>query len=266
MNKNESIENAITKICLSDIIEHNFEAVGFKETENKEVIRYFLQKNIKAIFGKDTFDSYEMEIDSIIENEIDTSQEQFALKKVNKLKINYGDVEYTISSEKGQVLKMGVPNSSIMFRITAEENANHNFLVFSDNEDLIHEYQTVGLEENPYFDYKKIIYNTNAAKTEMTPTYRAKSMESRRGYASLFQIIDVEKSTKNFAWNTLLTLDIKMMMIALREYLEKLKSESEIVGLTFLEEPFDVYKHLEEIFYMLEKKGERKDRKRIRKQ
>lgn len=264
MNKNESIENAITKICLSDIIEHNFEAVGFKETENKEVIRYFLQKNIKAIFGKDTFDSYEMEIDSIIENEIDTSQEQFALKKVNKLKINYGDVEYTISSEKGQVLKMGVPNSSIMFRITAEENANHNFLVFSDNEDLIHEYQTVGLEENPYFAYQKVMYSLDGEET-ITQALRAQSIKARRGYDSLFQIVNIEDIAMEIPKNEPSQTGLKIVLANFKKYLVNLKSNSEIIGLTFLEEPFDLCKHLDEIFYMLEKKVEGKTHIRIRK-
>ncbi len=260
MTKNESFQNAVKKTSLSKMIEQNFEFIGFVGFQNKEVIRYFLQKNINALFGRDNFNEEEMEI-SFKVMEADALDGR---KKGNVLKINYGGVEYIVFSQNGQILKGVIPNTPIMFKITAEKNIYHNLLVTNINEDCVYDYQTVGLEENPYFDYQKIMYTLDGEET-ITQAFRAQSIKARRGYDSLFQIVNIEDIAMEIPKNEPSQTGLKIVLANFKKYLVNLKSNSEIIGLTFLEEPFDLCKHLDEIFYMLEKKVEGKTHIRIRK-
>lgn len=257
MTKNESFQNVVAKSSLSKMIEQNFETLGFVSDQNKEVIRYFLRKNINALFGSDTFNEEETKISFI---EADTLEERTT---GNVLKINYGGVEYIVSSENGQ-LKMVNPNTPMMFKISVEKNVYHNLLVTIVNEDCVCDYQTVGLEENPYFAYQKVMYSLDGEET-ITQALRAQSIKARRGYDSLFQIVNIEDIAMESPKKETNQTGLKIVLANFKKYLVNLKSNSEIIGLTFLEEPFDLCKHLDEIFYMLEKKVEGKTHIRIRK-
>lgn len=181
-----------SKITLSAVIMNK---LRYPQIE-QNVLRYFLEKNIIAVFGKDKFEKHEIEIElgkSIheITEENESQAENTKVKRNSKvLLFRYAGSEYIVATKEDLGLYMA-NESNLVFRIQMKDQQIENLLVAKTEEKTITEYQRINMNDKVHFDYKKIIVN-GEEKIE-SPTYRVSAIGARKGNNEYFEIKTLDK-------------------------------------------------------------------------
>lgn len=254
------------RIILSQFIENNFEKLGFSNTENEEIIHYFLKKNLITIFGKDEFAPYELEFNTIAEQELDFTLSVPTKRKRNKLQVFYGNTKYIISSSReGNVLEMSAVGSHEGFRMIVNENKTYNSNTAISENGIVSNFSCLYLNDKPCFDYQKVIYNTDGEEI-IFPVYRAQPIAVKQGENHLFEIIEFANLILEDSGQKKNASRYEMFKQSIKKYVNNLKKKSEIIAVPCACTDIDSYTNLDAIFIKLEEKTKElsRARKRIR--
>lgn len=253
------------KIVLSQYIENNLEDLGISKLFPIEVIHYFLKKNLITLFGKDVFESYEVELNTVAEHEYDFTTNVPKKRRCHKLQMYYGGVKYTIASkEEGKSLVMSANQNATGFRIAIDKNKIYNSNTTITEIETINNLSCLCLYDKPYFDYQKILYRNS--EEIIFPIYRAKPILVQQGEYQLFEILELENlylEKRKMLENASI---YEIWKQTLKEYITNLKTKSEICKIPCSKTDLDSYDNFDAIFKLLEEKTETisKVRKRIK--
>lgn len=258
------METKNTKVLLSNYILDNLNNWEIVK-ENKEIISYFLRKNITTLFGKEEFEICEFQLEKIF---CFISKPHFEGRKY-ELRLDVLGKSYVISNSwHNDTIEMKDSQKENGFKITCDSNNNffHNVVSQLGSEEKITEYQNIFIGENPAFDYQKIIY-TQEKEEFVTPAYRLRPINARVGRIEYFDLEVLtepvpslqEKIHTIYETSKKSTLPFRGKM---RYFLQKLRSELKKNNMVSILVPYDVddrSDYLEAIFSFLEKKIEKNE-------
>lgn len=251
------------RIILSQFIENNLEKLGFTNVVNIEVIHYFLKKNFMTIFGKDEFAPYELEFNTIAEQELDFTTKPPTKRKRNKLQMIYGDSKYIInSSGEENILEMRAIGSLEGFRMIVNEKRVYNSNTTISKTETVNNSSCIYLSDKSCFDYQKIIYNVDGEEI-VFPVYRAKPIAIKRGENHLFEIMEFENLILEDNKRKHATSMYEMFIQSIKKYVNNLKINSEMAEVPCACTDVDSYTNLDAIFIKLEEQT--KELSRVRK-
>lgn len=252
------------RIILSQFIEINLGKLGFSNVANKEIIHYFLKKNLITLFGKDEFAPYELEFNTIAEQELDFTNEVPKKRKRNKLQMFYGNTKYIISFlEEENVLEMRVSNLLEGFRMIVNEKRVYNSNTAISENEIVSNFSCLYLNDKPCFDYQKIIYNADGEEI-IFPVYRAQPIAVKQGENHLFEIIELENLILEDSRQKKNTSRYELFKQSIKKYVNNLKMKSEIIAVPCARKDVDSYTNLDAIFIKLEEKTNELSRVRKR--
>ena len=233
--------------------------------ECNDVLRYYLNKNIKTIFGKDDFTSQDVEINYIVSKEMNYQKLPHIEEKKVVLFLNVlGSIYRVYLNEAEKTLEMKKQGLEVGFKIFKTRNGLANTLTNIQNAETIVEYQNVSLEKQ-IFDYQKVVYTVDGEE-KVFDAYRMSPMGTKIKEKEVFclePLLTSRIGTKHGEFNNGPLL--KRFLSNCEEILENLKVKSEIVSVSTSYQLNDPKYYLEEIFQILEEKSKEdvlsKDRK-----
>ena len=229
--------------------------LGKVNGEWNDVLRYYLSKNIKTIFGKDDFTSQDVEINYVVSKEMNYQKLPYTEEKKILLSINILGSTYRVYfNEVEKTLEMKEHGSEVGFKIFKTKHGLANTLTNIQNAETIVEYQNVSLEKQ-VFDYQKVEYTIDGEE-KVFDAYRMSPMGTKIKEKEVFclePLLTSKIGTKHTEFNNEPLL--KRFLSNCKEILENLKVKSEIVSVSTTYQLNDTKYYLEEIFQILEEKS-----------
>ena len=243
------------KIILSEEISKSFAKLGFKENLNPKIMAYFLEKNCQAIFGKNVFDSDEVEFTTRVfyEEKVDE------ITKKSILIILYANNEYCVEYNLyDQTLNMVYNNCNYFSIKQNKNNANiTNQLVTSQEDKVIKEIEEIGWGRKPYFDYKKIVSKEDGEilSSSYNRLIPLNAKIKKKEFFSLIHFNENENEKEIGNLNGSLSKRFKYYLNQIR----KQNINEKMIGINTSYELFDLYDYLKEIYAVLEKEADVED-------
>lgn len=238
---------------LSYVVEEFLYDVGLNENKNaRKTLRYFLNRNINILFGKEIFSSFELKIRRGVQKEENYTGSQFEFRRSNYLKIIYAENTFILVFNKQDgILKLSKLNEMDEFVIRFDQDKICNKITYSSSEEIVTEYQNVGIEKEAYFDYQKVRYR-NDKEEIITIPYRLRPIFIKQSVSSLFTVEELcaskNKSSSSFS-------------ISLKESIKNFFSfsnQKDIVQIPSQDNSIDCYDNLLEIYAILIKEEDSK--------
>ena len=181
---------------LVDYIMGEVEFLGFGEMFNEEtkpVVRYFLEKNIKAILGKTEFNINQGDNSELLVEKVVGSEEN-----PNRLVFDIGGNEFSINYNDG-VLNFGdcafrSPNGLSKITFDKDNNGYTNVVTYPKDDTFVQETQKVSLGEDKIFEYQKEVGNSIEEITKY-PRYMMHPIGAKNNPDSeMFEFISPEET------------------------------------------------------------------------
>lgn len=244
------------KIILSEIIGDCINTKQFEHSnEVKQILQYFLEKNIITILGKDEFEKVELMSKTHAMYIVGSKNFLENDTKIVEIEFCYMDALYKVEIFKKSI-EFHKNNSSIHFKINLG-NVCENSLFSITDENTTDEHQFVWIKDIPNFDYQKVIYN-NDGEEIISPAYRARPTRIRTSYIEIFNIENFYKIPSR--------VDLRKTIGKqqyLQNYLRELVTKKDVIHVSMFNGS-NLYSNLPEIFDELEKKSAIESYKRIR--
>lgn len=222
---------------------------------SNDILHYYINKNIKTIFGHDRFSSKDVEINYIVSKEMNYQKLPQVEEKKVVLSLNVlGSIYRVDFNEAEKTLEMKEQGSEVGFRIFKTKHGLANTLTNIQNAETVVEYQNVSLEKQ-VFDYQKVVYTVDGEE-KVFDAYRMSPMGTKIKEKEVFclePLLSSRIGTKHAEFNNGPLL--KRFLSNCKEILENLKVKSEIVSVSTTYQLDDTKYYLEEIFQILEEKS-----------
>lgn len=233
-------------LFLSYAVEEFLYKTELNENQNaRKTLRYFLEKNITTLLGKNEFLLTELKIISGSKQEEIFTRIPYELHYNNYLKIICNEIIFILTFNKEQrILKFSKKNEIDGFEIHFEPDRIWNQIICNKEEETVVEYQNVGISSETYFDYQKITY-TNYGEEQISIPYRIKPIYLKCGISSFFSIEELNE----VAWKNESLTKWEYFKRFFRKTLES-KKKGEIVQISSQDNSTDCYDNLLEIYHL----------------
>lgn len=231
----------LLNILMEKLLQNNL------STNTKKIIHYFLEENIKAIFGKVEFKAHEINLTPY--NELNSN---YILKgfhilwkgELYNLYLNVANNIITISSE----------NSIQTFRLLINSNVSiHDTITHMEDEKLITETKYIYASDAPYFEYRKVVHPINGEKENITYFGARPTGIKKNGYIQ-FKIGDIGDIKETEISNTDNITAIDVLKAIFQIIKNELKRKRTVVGLPLTNE-LDLYDNLGDIYKILKEEA-----------
>ncbi len=243
MEENEKIN------LVSSIWDNAKELKG--DYKSDEIFKYFLTKNIQMIYGKEDFSKSEI---ALIGNNIyiiGAHEHQPVLEELN------ADDRYKFFTTKQIGIEQVLENEHTAFKIIKEDSKIKNSVTYIKKGYSITEYQTVHLEEIPYFDYQIQVASLDGEETiSLSPGLRAKPLSIRKGMENVLYVQEIKGEESKMDKRSEERISMELIKKVIKTYYNNLKEPSEIISVPFSHSTLGINASLEDIFSALEKKVE----------
>ncbi len=152
---------------------------------NRNVLNYFITNDLSKMFGRDNINS-----DEIMKTVVNNAESG------NAIGIDINGEEFTLSYSKENGVSFKSNTNPICFKITNKNGIMSNFNVYSNDNQVITEYQDVSISNDEYYNYKKSVVEADGHTTEY-PLYRLRAVGAKIHGKECYELNCLGEAEKN---------------------------------------------------------------------
>lgn len=252
IKRNINVMKEDKMIDLIDTLIESIESLECQE-KTKEVLTYFLSKNIVTLFERKPLPLNEIRIIKSIGKTEDYSTVPYKEITQNTFSIFTKDMYGEICIEKKEtILQITGEANSNRFTITIENGEINNRIMKLSNSNYVEEFQTVHFRNYFYATYQKK-EKINNKDFYSSPIYQLRPLNFRK---SIYSVFWVKKSNEYEKIQVSKEEIKKVLRKAMQSYLNGKDDFSDTISVPFSYSTLGINASLEDIFSALEKKVE----------